>query len=164
MLQETLEAGQTDPAPWDATNEQGLYALLALVGTRRLDIVALCERIRLAPPSFRAMMKVLQGEHLVDLVSSLEGGRIHVSATLTEKGEALLVSCSSAPASSQSCTELGSPQIDCGSATERSMAISAMSEPYSAVLRMLSSISFVEATWAPLIRGAKTSPLIFSSV
>jgi hypothetical protein len=71
---------------------QGLVTLLALVGTRRMDVEALRERTKLTPVAFGSLLGWLQREYLVDLVSNLVGDRIEEKAELTEKGEAVLVS------------------------------------------------------------------------
>lgn len=87
-----METGPPNLAPRVTTSEHGLYALLALVGTKRMDVEALRERTRLASSDFWAVMGWLQKEYLVDLVSSRDGSLLRESVELTERGEALLVS------------------------------------------------------------------------
>ena len=71
---------------------QSLVALLALVGTKRMDVESLRERTRLTPFAFGNLLRWLQREYLVDLVSNLEGSDVEEKVELTEKGEAVLVS------------------------------------------------------------------------
>jgi hypothetical protein len=77
---------------WDMLPGQSLAALLALVGTKRMDIEALRSRTRLAPLAFASLLKWLQQEYLVDIVSSLNGDHIGEKVELTDRGEAVLVS------------------------------------------------------------------------
>ena len=91
MLQETKPVGLTGPAPWDILSGQSLVTLLALFGTKKLDVDALREKTRLAPTTFEHLLGWLQQEYLVDVVSNLEGDRIEEKVELTEKGEVLLV-------------------------------------------------------------------------
>ena len=65
--------------------------LLALVGSKRLDVGALRERAKLPSTSFRDLLGYLQGEYLVDVVSNLSGDHIEEKVILTERGEEVLV-------------------------------------------------------------------------
>ncbi|MDE1852167.1 MAG: hypothetical protein KGI38_00260 [Thaumarchaeota archaeon] len=83
--------GPTASVAGDILPNQSLFALLALVGARRMEVGALRERTRLAPAAFGSLLGWLQREYLVDVVSTLEGDQIEEKAVLTEKGEAVLV-------------------------------------------------------------------------
>lgn len=91
MMQETMEM-PGDSVTWDTGAGTGLYALLALVGTKRMDIGSLRERTRLSPSAFQNLVKWLQDESLVNVVSTLDVEGPKERAELTEKGEALLIS------------------------------------------------------------------------
>jgi DNA-binding MarR family transcriptional regulator len=80
-----------NPVPWDILSRQGLAALLALVGTRRMDVEDLRGRTRLTPSAFGNLLGWLQREYLVDVVTHLEGDRVVEKVELTERGEAALV-------------------------------------------------------------------------
>ena len=71
---------------------QSLVALLALVGSRRIDVEALRRRTRLSPSTFSTLLNSLQREYLIDVVSARDGEQILEKALLTEKGEAVLIS------------------------------------------------------------------------
>jgi len=71
---------------------QSLVALLALVGTRRMEVEALRERTKLTPFAFENLLGWLQREYLVDVITSLEGQKVKENVALTDKGEAALVS------------------------------------------------------------------------
>jgi len=71
---------------------QSIVTLLALVGTKRMDVEALRVRTRLAPLAFENLLSWLQREYLVDVITSLEGDQVKESVALTEKGEGVLVS------------------------------------------------------------------------
>ncbi len=91
MIQETT----TSPAnsvPWDIVSGQSLVTLLALVGTKQMDVEALRARTKLTPLAFGSLLGWLQREYLIDIVSSLEGEAVGEKVELTEKGEAELVS------------------------------------------------------------------------
>jgi len=66
--------------------------LLALVGTKRMDVEALRERTKLTPLAFESLLGWLQREYLVDVITSLQGDQVKERVTLTELGEAALVS------------------------------------------------------------------------
>ncbi len=78
--------------PWDIIPSQSLAALLALVGTKRMDVAALRERTELAPINFIALLAWLQHEYLVDIISTLEGNEVKEEVQLTDLGEAALIS------------------------------------------------------------------------
>lgn len=84
--------GPVDGAPWDILSGQSLVALLALVGTRRMDSEALRGRTKLTPTAFGNLLGWLQREYLVEVISNLEGNEVKEKVQLTEKGEAVLVS------------------------------------------------------------------------
>lgn len=81
-----------DDGLWDALPNQSLAALLALVGTRRMNVEDLRRRTKLSPLAFVNLLTWLQREYLVDVVTSLEGASIDEKVELTERGEAVLVS------------------------------------------------------------------------
>jgi len=91
-MQETTTAGLRNAVPRDVQSGQSLVTLLALVGTKRMDVEALRERTKLAPLAFENLLGWLQREYLVDVITSLEGNQVRESVVLTEKGEAALVS------------------------------------------------------------------------
>jgi len=92
MMQETSTIGPVTAGPWDIVSGQSLVALLALVGTRRMDVEALRTRVRLTPYAFGNLLGWLQREYLVDVVSTLDGDRVEEKVALTDKGESVLVS------------------------------------------------------------------------
>lgn len=65
--------------------------MLALVGTKHMDVEALREKTKLAPLHFGNLLEWLQREYLVDIVTSLEGSRVRENVALTEQGEEVLV-------------------------------------------------------------------------
>ncbi len=71
---------------------QSLVALLALVGTKRMDLETLRGRTRLSSPAFGQLLGWLQREYLVDVVSTLDGRRLDEGVELTERGESVLLS------------------------------------------------------------------------
>jgi len=71
---------------------QSLVALLALVGTKRMEVEALRTRIKLTPFAFSNLLGWLQREYLVDVVSTLDGEHVEENVELTDKGESVLVS------------------------------------------------------------------------
>jgi len=91
-MQETTTAGLRNAVPRDVQSGQSLVTLLALVGTKRMDVEALRERTKLTPLAFENLLGWLQREYLVDVITSLEGNQVRESVVLTEKGEAALVS------------------------------------------------------------------------
>jgi len=91
-MQEATTVGPRNTRPRDVLPGQSLVTLLALVGTKRMDVEALRERTRLAPFAFDNLLAWLQREYLVDVITSLEGNHVKESVALTEKGEAALVS------------------------------------------------------------------------
>jgi DNA-binding MarR family transcriptional regulator len=91
-MQETTTVGPRNPVPWDAWSGQSLVTLLALVGTKRMDVEALRERTKLTPTAFENLLAWLQREYLVDVVTSLVGKKVKEIVALTDKGESALVS------------------------------------------------------------------------
>jgi DNA-binding MarR family transcriptional regulator len=94
MMLPMQEATTISPfdSPWDMLSGQSLVALLALVGTRRMDVGALRRRTKLTQHAFGNLLSWLQREYLVDVVSNLNGDAVEEKVELTEKGEAVLVS------------------------------------------------------------------------
>ena len=90
-MQQTRTIGPVESGPWDILSNQSLITLLALVGSKRMDVKALQERTKLAPFSFGNLLGWLQQEYLVEVVSSLEGDTVAESVRLTERGETVLV-------------------------------------------------------------------------
>ena len=78
-------------ALWDVASGQSLVALLALVGSKRLDVEALRARTKLTPAAFGTLLGWLQREYLVDVVSNLGGDVVEEKVELTEKGETVLI-------------------------------------------------------------------------
>ena len=70
---------------------QGLAALLALAGSRQLDVAALRTRMRLDESGFNSMLDWLQREYLVDIVCRPGGGQAKETVELTDRGEAVLL-------------------------------------------------------------------------
>ncbi len=91
MMQEPMKMGPVYDGPRAMQSEQSLVVLLALVGTNRMNVEALREKIGLDPGTFRDLLGWFQREYLVDIVSALDGAKIVEKAELTEKGEAVLV-------------------------------------------------------------------------
>jgi hypothetical protein len=91
-MQEATTIGPRNAVPWDVMSGQSLVTLLALVGTKRMDVEALQERTKLTPFAFENLLGWLQREYLVDVVTSLEGSKVKENVALTDKGEAVLVS------------------------------------------------------------------------
>ena len=92
MMQEATTVGPRNGVPRDVLSGQSLVTLLALVGTKRTDVEALRAKTRLSPLAFENLLGWLQREYLVDVITSLERDQVKESVTLTEKGEAALVS------------------------------------------------------------------------
>jgi len=90
-MQEATTIGPLND-PWDMLSGQSLVALLALVGTRRMDVESLRRRTRLTQHAFGNLLGWLQQEYLVDIISNLNGKQVEEKVELTEKGEAVLVS------------------------------------------------------------------------
>jgi len=91
-MQEATTVTPRDSVPWDVLSGQSLVTLLALVGTKRMDMEALRERTKLAPHAFENLLGWLQREYLVDIIAGLEGDLVKEEVSLTDKGEAALVS------------------------------------------------------------------------
>ena len=84
--------GPWNSVPWGVMSGQSLVTLLALVGTKRMDVEALRERSRLNPFAFENLLGWLQREYLVDVITSLEGEQVKENVALTDRGEAALIS------------------------------------------------------------------------
>ncbi len=91
LKQETTTIGPVDSASSDTLSGQSLLTLLALVGTKRMDVESLRGRTKLTPYAFGNLLGWLQREYLVDVVSSLDGDEVAEKVELTEKGEQVLV-------------------------------------------------------------------------
>jgi len=91
-MQEATTVGPRNAVPRDVLSSQSLVTLLALVGTKRMDVEALRERTKLAPLAFENLLGWLQREYLVDVIASLEKEQVKEKVALTERGEAALVS------------------------------------------------------------------------
>jgi len=91
-MQEATTVGPRNVVPWDVLSGQSLATLLALVGTKRMDVEALRERTKLTPLVFENLLGWLQREYLVDVITTLEGDEVKETVVLTEEGEAALVS------------------------------------------------------------------------
>ncbi len=90
-MQEATTIAPGNAIPWDIIPGQSLLALLALVGTKRMEVETLRERTKLAPINFVALLAWLQHEYLVDIISGLEDGVVKEEVRLTDLGEAVLV-------------------------------------------------------------------------
>ncbi len=90
MMQDTQTVGHRT-GPHEGMSAQGLAALLALAGSRQLDVDGLRRRTRLSQRGFESLMAWLQREYLVDLVCTLDGERVKERLALTERGEAVLL-------------------------------------------------------------------------
>ncbi|HUI24040.1 MAG TPA: hypothetical protein VLY82_06590 [Nitrososphaerales archaeon] len=91
-MQEATTMGPWNSVPWGVMSGQSLVTLLALVGTKRMDVEALRERSRLSPFAFENLLGWLQREYLVDVITSLEGEQVKENVALTDRGEAALIS------------------------------------------------------------------------
>ena len=92
MMQEATTISPSVSVPRDILPSQSLVALLALVGTRRMDAESLRSRTKLSATAFGRLLGWLQREYLVDVVSTLEGDVVQETVQLTDKGESVLVS------------------------------------------------------------------------
>jgi hypothetical protein len=91
-MQEQLRVGPLNTTEWDALPGQSLAAMLALVGSKKMDVEALRARTRLSPYAFTNLLNWLQREYLVDVIASLDGSAFGEKIELTEAGQSLLVS------------------------------------------------------------------------
>jgi hypothetical protein len=91
-MQEATTISPRAVVSWDILPGQSLVTLLALVGTKRMDVESLRKKTRLAPFAFDDLLGWLQREYLVDVITNLEGDQVKENVSLTEKGEAALVS------------------------------------------------------------------------
>lgn len=92
LMQETTTIGPLTSGPGGILPGQSFAALLALVGTRKMDVETLRKRIGLAPFAFGGLLSWLQREYLVNVVPSPEGDELAEKVELTEKGESALIS------------------------------------------------------------------------
>lgn len=92
LMQETRTIGPANSGPRDILPGQSLVALLALVGSKRVDVDALRKRTKLTPLAFGTLLGWLQREYLVDVISNLEGEQVEEKVELTDRGESVLVS------------------------------------------------------------------------
>ncbi len=91
MMQEPTTISPRTKVPRGVVPGQSLVTLLALVGTKRMDVEALRGRTRLTPHAFGGLLGWLQQEYLVDVITSLEGDKVKENVALTEKGESVLL-------------------------------------------------------------------------
>lgn len=56
-----------------------------------MDVETLRGRTKLTPIAFDSLLDWLQKEHLIEVISALEGDRINGKVELTEKGEGVLL-------------------------------------------------------------------------
>jgi CTP-dependent riboflavin kinase len=71
---------------------ESLTALLALAGSRRVEVDELQARMKLTAEGCEELISWLQREYLVDVVSSLDGRKVRDVVQLTDKGEQVLIS------------------------------------------------------------------------
>ena len=90
-MQTQATAGFGDAVPRGVLDDRSLYALLALVGSKRIGTSAIRGRTGLSPATFGSLLDWLQREYLVDVVSTLAGPSVEDQLELTERGEALLL-------------------------------------------------------------------------
>ena len=90
-MQEASKISPDKSLSWGLVSGQSLVTLLALVGSKSLEVEALRERTKLTPVAFRNLLDWLQKEYLVDAVSTLSGHLIEEKVVLTEKGEEVLI-------------------------------------------------------------------------
>jgi hypothetical protein len=74
------------------TTAESLTALLALAGSRRVEVDELQARMKLTPDGCEELLSWLQREYLVDIVSSLDGREVSQVLKLTDRGERVLIS------------------------------------------------------------------------
>jgi len=92
LTQEATTMSPSVAVPRDILPSQSLVALLALVGTKRMDAASLRSRTTLSATAFGRLLGWLQRGYLVDVVSTLEGDVVQETVQLTDKGESVLVS------------------------------------------------------------------------
>ena len=92
MMQETKTAGPWDSLPKEYLPSQSIVTLLALAGSRSLTPDELRRRTKLTQSGFGNLIRWLQREYLIDIVSRLDGMEVREKVRLTEKGEAVLIS------------------------------------------------------------------------
>jgi hypothetical protein len=92
MQEQKMKIGNPGTVLGDVLPVQSLAAMLALVGRRTMDAEALRARTKLAPLAFANLLGWLRREYIVDVITSLDGAKLHEQVTLTKEGESLLVS------------------------------------------------------------------------
>lgn len=90
-MQEQLQISPSVNAHRDALGNQGLVVMLALVGSKRMEVASLRTRTRLTPSAFGSLLDWLREGYLVDVVATLDGERIRETVELTDRGEATLL-------------------------------------------------------------------------
>jgi len=92
-MQVAIEANVTGGSirgPFPVLPQGGLKFLLALVSTGGAESESLKRKLRATDSEFDSVLGALQREYLVDVVSSLDGDRIHETLRLTDYGESVL--------------------------------------------------------------------------
>ena len=93
MIQETQTMGPFGRISRGAlATSTSLTALLALAGSRKVEVAELQARMKLTPEGCEDLLSWLQREYLVDVVSSLQGNQVRETIRLTDKGERVLIS------------------------------------------------------------------------
>jgi hypothetical protein len=88
MMETPREIAPSMGAP---LTSQSFAALLALTGSRKMDIEGLRSRMKMTNDGFESLIYWLQREYFVDIVSTLEGDEIREVVELTTRGETVLV-------------------------------------------------------------------------
>jgi hypothetical protein len=92
MIQETQTMGPFGRASKGTlATAESLTALLALAGSRRVEVDELQARMKLTPEGCEELLSWLQREYLVDVVSGLDGNKVTEIVRLTDKGERVLL-------------------------------------------------------------------------
>ena len=91
MIQETLARASSRKLSGTLATNMSLTALLALAGSRRLEVADLQARMKLTAEGCEELLSWLQREYLVDVVSSLQGNVVSETIQLTDKGERVLI-------------------------------------------------------------------------
>lgn len=69
-----------------------MRVLLAIVSPRGVESEALRSKLGLSDAEYRSILDSLQQEYIVDVVSYLDGERIHEALRLTDYGQSVLTS------------------------------------------------------------------------
>ena len=91
MIQEILTRAPSRKLSGTLATSTSLTALLALAGSRRLEVAELQARMKLTAEGCEELLSWLQREYLVDVVSSLQGNVVNETIQLTDKGERILI-------------------------------------------------------------------------